>query len=183
MMDCWRMMQWPLYLLARDRNPDDPGRFLKEIQDWSNDNLERTHNYIQWLFPLAELSGFNSGAPVLDENTIQHFRGSPELRANLRTSFVRMLVFYGFDMADDPLRVVPSKSFCERARNWMNRSNHNHLRITRILKSVTTLGLEEEAIAFFQCLEALYRLKLDEQEPQISEGTFLYWRSAVNSDN
>jgi Opioid growth factor receptor (OGFr) conserved region len=164
-------------------SPDDKGRFLEEIQNWSNDKLERTHDYIQWLFPLTERSGFIPGAPVLDEDTIHEFHAQPELRSNLRISFVRMLGFYGFNLANDPLRVVPSKSFTERSRNWLNRSNHNHLRITRILKSMTTLGLEEEAIAFFQCLEALYRLKPDEREPQISEETFHYWQSAVNSDH
>lgn len=164
-------------------SPDDRGRFLKEIQDWSDDKLERTHDYIQWLFPLAERSGFNPRAPVLDENTIHEFDSRPELRANLRTSFIRMLGFYGFDIVDGPLRVIPSKSFRERAKNWLTRSNHNHLRITRILKSMTTLGLKEESFAFFQCLAALYRLRPDEREPQISEDTFLYWQSAVNSDH
>jgi Opioid growth factor receptor (OGFr) conserved region len=33
--------------------PDNQGRFLKEIQNWSDERLERTHDYIQWLFPLT----------------------------------------------------------------------------------------------------------------------------------
>ena len=37
-----------------DAVPDHRGRFLREIQNWSDEDLERTHDYIQWLFPLAE---------------------------------------------------------------------------------------------------------------------------------
>jgi hypothetical protein len=162
---------------------DDQGRFLKEIQNWSDEKLERTHDYIQWLFPLTERSAFNPRVPVLDEETIDEFHTRPELRANLRTSFVRMLSFYGFNMVEDPLRVIPSRSFVERARNWLNRSNHNHLRITRILKSMTLLALEKEATAFLRCLEALYGKESGEREPRISEETFRFWQSAINTDN
>jgi hypothetical protein len=40
---------------------------------------------------------------------------------------------------------------------WITLGNHNHLRITRILKSLLTLGLQEEAVAFYDCLEDIYR--------------------------
>jgi len=39
--------------------PDDRGRFLREIHRWPDYKLEQTHDYIQWLFPLAERSGFS----------------------------------------------------------------------------------------------------------------------------
>lgn len=159
-------------------SPDDRGRFLKEIQNWSDDELERTHDYIQWLFPLVEHSGFNPGAPVLDESTIHEFHVRAELRANLRTSFLRMLTFYGFELGEDPVRIVPSKSFAERATNWLSRSNHNQLRITRILKSTNMLGLKKESSTLQNCLEALYRIEANKREPGISKETFKYWESA-----
>ena len=33
---------------------DHRGRYLRDIQQWWDDRLEETHDYIQWLFPLAE---------------------------------------------------------------------------------------------------------------------------------
>ena len=36
--------------------PDHRGRYLHEIQRWSDDQLEKVHDYIQWLFPLPEPS-------------------------------------------------------------------------------------------------------------------------------
>ena len=51
------------------------GYSLQEIQnDWSDQQLELVHNYIQWLFPLTEFSAFNPSAPVLDSETIARFR-------------------------------------------------------------------------------------------------------------
>ena len=162
---------------------DGEGRFLREIQYWPDHKLESTHDYIQWLFPLAETSGFQPDAPILDAKGIQEFRSRSELRRNLRASCVRMLVFYGFELQeDDSLRIVPSKSFGERSRNWLTPSNHNHLRITRILKSLRLLGLEEEAAVFFRCLAGLYGKESATPAPRISEETFSYWRSAANSE-
>lgn len=162
------------------RAVDDRGRSLRQIWRWPDEKLERVHDYIQWLFPLTEPSGFNPEAPTLDEEAIHEFRTRPELRTNLRVSFIRMLVFYGFELIEeDPLRVVPSESFHDRSRNWLTSSNHNHLRITRILKSLRLLGLEEEAAAFFRCLKGLYGKESVMPRPRISEETFSYWRSAV----
>jgi hypothetical protein len=46
---------------------DHRGRYLNEIQKWPDDQLEAVHDYIQWLFPLPESSGFNVAVPVLTE--------------------------------------------------------------------------------------------------------------------
>ena len=160
--------------------PDDRGRSLQQIWRWSDEKLERVHDYIQWLFPLPEPSSFNPEAPTLDQQAIREFRARAELRANMRSSFMRMLVFYGFKLIEeDPLRVVPSESFIERSRNWLRLSNHNHLRITRILRSLRLVGLEEEAVALSRCLAALSEKESSSPEPRISEETFGYWRAAA----
>jgi len=73
--------------------PDDRGRSLRQIWRWPDEKFERVHDYIEWLFPLPEPSSFNPEAPILDEETIREFRTRPELRASLRSSFLRMLAF------------------------------------------------------------------------------------------
>ena len=50
---------------------DHRGRCLREIQEWPDDQLESVHDYIQWLFPLPEPSGFNVAAPVLIRESIR----------------------------------------------------------------------------------------------------------------
>ena len=166
-----------------DAGPDNRGRFLKEIQNWSDDELGRTHDYIQWLFPLDEPSGVNLNAPTLNAYTINRFRSDADLRRRLQASLVRMLAFYGLEMrATVPLSVVCTASFPERAENWLTPSNHNHLKITRILRSLCLLGLEDQADSFFRFLEMLYEMESTRPHPRISLETFGYWRSALDPD-
>jgi len=160
---------------------DDRGRHLKEILRWPDAQLEEVHDYIQWMFPLSERSGFNIHAPVLTLPEISEFRSNPELRQNLKTSFLRILGFYGLILSmSHPLKVKRALHFEEASLNWISQGNHNHLRITRILKSLLTLGLEEEALAFYVCLEDIYRAECAKSSPGISEATFSFWQRAAN---
>jgi hypothetical protein len=68
------------------------GRSLQQIWRWPDEQLERTHDYIQWLFPLTERSVFNSHAPILNAQVIQEFRARLELRENLRASLAETTV-------------------------------------------------------------------------------------------
>jgi hypothetical protein len=159
--------------------PDDQGRYLADTWAWPDSSLEACHDFIQWLFPLLEPSRINPRAPLLYDATIREFRSRPELQDRLRRSFELMLRFYGFEMLHEPLRVLPAPDFQRQAENWLRPGNHNHLRITRILKCLCLLGLEPEARAFFECLHCLY----DTQEPgraAISERSFRFWESAVS---
>jgi hypothetical protein len=158
--------------------PDHQGRYLREILAWPDDELERVHDYIQWLFPLTERSGFSVSAPILDEQTIGEFHSCAELQGNLRAAFLRLLAFYGFEICESsPPTVRRACSFAGRSNNWLTASNHNHLRITRILKSLRTLGLETEATAFFNCLAGIYNEESVKEFPGISDETFRFWQS------
>src|SRR5438874_20180 len=42
---------------------DDRDRTIADIWCYSHNELEGVHDYIQWLFPLAERSAFNPAAP------------------------------------------------------------------------------------------------------------------------
>jgi hypothetical protein len=158
------------------RAPDHAGRFVHEIQQWPDERLEAVHDFIQWLFPLAEPSPVNPLAPVLDRTTVEAFAARPELRQSLRLSFLRMLRFYGLEMRPGPPQAVGlAANFSERAANWLDPGNHNHLRITRILKSLALLGLRDEASWFLACLETIYA-----QEPgRISAVSLRFWRAAI----
>ena len=72
---------------------DHRGRYPREIQEWQDDQLESVHDYIQWLFPLPEPSGFNVAAPVLTRESIRDFLARPDLQENLRVSFLRLMNF------------------------------------------------------------------------------------------
>jgi len=164
----------------RGSEPDHRGRYLHEIQKWPDSQLEAVHDYIQWLFPLPEPSGFNLAAPVLDRESIQEFRKRPDLQEKLRVSFLRMTNFYGLEArSGEQIRVTHAPNFAAKRTVWLSPGNHNHLRITRILRCLTVLGLEAEAKAFFECLCEIYDHEQDKPMPAISDDAMLYWREAV----
>jgi hypothetical protein len=137
--------------------PDHAGRTLEEILAWSHDQLERTHDYIQWLFPTTAPSRYNASAPLVTEATKEAFQAQPTLRQKLAHASLRMWFFYD----------VPGKPF------WVTRSNHNFLRITRIITSLRELGLSEEAHSFLARMRTIYLAHANDQTPLI------FWEQAA----
>ena len=166
----------PLVAFYEGSAPDDRERSLENVLAFDDEQIEHVHNFIQWLFPLQERSGANPAAPILDDATIDAFRTRPELRANLRRSLDRMLRFYGFTW--DGERIVEGPSFSGRSF-WLRAGDHNHLRLTRMLRSLQVLGEPHAARALFAALAALYRDERNIERDQISERTFRFWEDAV----
>ncbi|KAI1841619.1 hypothetical protein JX266_012172 [Neoarthrinium moseri] len=141
------------------KGPDNRGRLLEEILKWSDERLEFSHDYIQTLFPLPEGSMF-ANAPVVDEETFLYWRQSGgELNANMRRALERMLSFYGFaiewqdhEKGGSTAEVTVKAGGEANLARWVVRMDHNHLRITRIIRSLRVLGLTEEARAFYAAL-------------------------------
>jgi hypothetical protein len=121
------MANTPIIAFYSGTKPEHRGRCLHEIQQWTDDQLETAHDYIQWLFPLSERSGFNVAAPVLTRDSMQEFRTRPELQQKLRVSFLRMLNFYGFEArSGQQTTVTRATNFAVKAAGWLSPSNHNH---------------------------------------------------------
>jgi hypothetical protein len=83
-----------------------------------------------------------------------------------------MLGFFGLQLEGTPPRVLERPNFGIRAEIWLG--SHNLLRITRILISPRTLGLEQYARAFYDFLEQLYAW-----EPARIGSSIEYWRRAA----
>lgn len=132
---------------------DSEGRTLTEILAWDDDELEAVHDYIQWMFPTRRPSGVNPDAPLVTAATIDAFAENPALRERLRKAFTRMLSFYGLVRAGERIAMDPAR-FDDRAHVWLRPGNHNHLRLTRIMDSLATLGLDPEARELRRCLIA-----------------------------
>lgn len=163
-----------LITFYRNETPDHAGRRLSDLWAFDHARLEAEHDFIQWLFPLETPSPVNPEAPTLDAGTIRAFRESPELRANLRRSLQLMLDFYGLAFGDEAT-IGAAANFQERAANWLRSMNHNHLRLTRIVRSLHLLGLEREALALQSCLLALAA----NHPAAISPRTRHFWSTAT----
>ena len=171
------MSESALIAFYRGDGRDHRGRLLSHIHQYSNESLERHHDYIQWLFPLQEPSAANPEAPLLTSADIAAFAVDESLRKALIRSFRLMLQCYSLELVEDgdTITVRQGDFFDEYSRIWLTPGNHNFLRITRILRSLSLLGLQQHAVAFLKCLEDIYA----EEQKTIGETTMSYWRRAA----
>ena len=171
------MAESPLVAFYRGDGRDHRGRLLSHIRQYAFVDLERHHDYIQWLFPLPEPSGANADAPLLSKDDMAAFASDDSLRKALLQSFELMLDFYGLALVATgaTVTVVRSQHFHGRTAQWLTPGNHNFLRISRILRSLTMLGLGVYATAFLKSLEGIYA----ETASTIGDTTMGYWRRAV----
>ena len=133
---------------------DQSKRTIHDIWNFSNNQLEKVHNYIQWIFPTSKKSDYNTHAPVLTKKDMQQFsEGSNSViyKKNMRHSLDLMLHFYGLKRIKNKISIDPS-CFKSRSKQWLLPDNHNLYRLTRIIQSLTECGLEREAKALYQCL-------------------------------
>jgi len=138
------------------KTPDYRGRTFAMLLQQSDHQAETTHDYIQWMFPLDEPSRSVNGVPVLNELDIEEIRQSSLAQANLAKSTSWFL------------------GFLERNDHWIIKYNHNHLRITRVIKSLRLLASDKAADEFRDKVLALAgdNLNLVDQK---ARG---FWRSA-----
>lgn len=119
------------------------GVYIEEVlSKWKGDyeKLEHNHTYIQWLFPLRE-QGLNFYAKELTTYEIEEFKKTKEAIRRFFLAYKMMLEFFGIKLIDKTGNVARAANWQERFQH-LNESQHNYLRITRILKSLGELGYE-----------------------------------------
>ena len=160
----------------RGTGTDHRGRTIDQVWAFDHDELERIHDFIQWLFPTDRPSAFNAWAPVLTAESIAALRGLPDLRPRVERSLDVMLDFYGLRRHDgSTVTIEPFVTLEARGPRWWGAGNHNHLRLTRIITSLGLLGLPDEAVALERALQAIRR----ERRTGISDETARYWAAAA----
>lgn len=156
---------------------DARNRTLPTILSWPDRELEYNHDFIQTLFPLPESSMFAS-APVINPAVHEAFATRTELRDSLAKALDRMLSFYGLALTTSPSptyhKVGKADNFASASGNWLTRFNHNHLRLTRIIRSLRVLSLPSHASALYTFLST------DEEVVSVvGSKTQMYWRRAA----
>jgi|SRR5690606_23393420 len=135
---------------------DNKNRTLNDYLRFSYENLETTHDFIQWMFPLNETSNYNELAPILtkdDINIIIDNNGQQKII----NSF---LFFYDFLLEN---------------RSWIySIPNHNWLRISRVIKCLRLFNLDSFAQSFHQANMIL--MKLPEHK------SVDFWKEALSKE-
>ena len=135
---------------------DHQKRMITEIWGWSDNAWEEEHDFIQWLFPLNEKSMAVPNAPVIREPEITWIQESEKAQGSLQKSTDRY------------------KEFLASEKYWKLSHNHNHLRITRVIKSLRLLRSDDEANRFKHWIAG----ELGDHIDKISEKTKQFWRLA-----
>ena len=148
-----------LISFLRGEGPDINGRTLSSLNDSCDDELEQSHDFIQWMFPSDIPSKHNDYAPVLTKEQIEMIRNDDLIKEWIRMSLLRMLYFY-------------------KGSWWITRRNHNFLRITRILRCLWLSGLKWEYDKLQIVLDRIYNKHSD----IIGSVTYTYWKNANDND-
>ncbi len=136
---------------------DNNERTFDFVMQQDDDWFESEHNYIQWLFPLLEESYNVYEAPVLDLTEVTLIRNNQVALENQIKALGRMVVFY------------------KKNDLWLVPMDHNHLRITRILKSIRLLHSLPVAESFYDLI--MERVK--ETGSQVEPRNIAFWTDAV----
>jgi hypothetical protein len=151
-------MHGQIIAFYRHQGTDDKGRTLKQLWEFSNEQIEKSHDFIQWLFPLPEPSNHNLNAPILDNDTIDIFKRDRVLRKNLARSYVYFINFLGFriKVENGQVEIARDELMFEIAKKvWLRPRSHNFLRITRVIRSTKLLGLANCSKALLKAMEEL----------------------------
>lgn len=135
---------------------DGRGRTLFEVLALDDASLERHHDFIQWLFPLDEPSAAVPDAPVLDAAAVEAVRASTLAQCALAAATDRMDRFY------------------LRTDQWLRPNDHNHLRITRIIRSLRLLSGDAAADAFRDAIQ----WRVEATRAPVSARSRGYWLTA-----
>lgn len=154
-------------------SPNTDGLTIEKIWPFSDDELEHSHDVIQWLFPTIEASRFNPDTPCLTQVDIQLWKANLELKANFMETLNRFLSFLGLSYEEG--KIV----FRVRRKNVWCGLNHNWLRITRVLNRLSTLGFDKECKDLFECLAGMNESK----DFEITDEVFQHWKNAARFQN
>ena len=150
------MVARPILMFLEGEGADARGRTLFKVLAMDDVALEHTHDFIQWLFPLPEPSAAVPGAPVLTPGEIQAIRNSELAPLALAAATDRMASFY------------------RTTHDWLMPNDHNHRRITRIIRSLRLLVGDAEADAF----HAFILARVAATRAPVSARSRGYWATA-----
>ena len=135
---------------------DHKKRKLLDIIKEDDHFWEREHDFIQWLFPLDEKSMAVPKSPVLRAPEIQDIKDSQIAQEALQKATKRF------------------KQFLHNSFDWRYYNDHNHLRITRVIKSLRLTVSDASATNFKRWIYD----ELDEDLERISHKTRSFWQDA-----
>ena len=140
----------------RNEEVDFKGRLLTDIWNYTDHEIETNHDFIQLIFPLDKPSKavFNN-LFLKNNNQIDMLRADDLVKKNILKSRDWFLIFL------------------KNNDQWKNYSDHNQLRITRIIECLRLLISNTDANDFYEII-----LKLLGKDITINPITLEFWKKA-----
>ena len=146
-------MNFHNFLLGKDS--DFKNRMIQDIWNYSDNEIEINHYFIQILFPLNKKSQSSFHGYYLDtDELVQILKDDNLVKQNIIKSSEWFL------------------SFLKRDKYWKRGYNHNQLRITRVIECLRLLIDEESADKFYTSIIDIC------DQTQINQKTLSYWKNA-----
>ena len=140
----------------RGETQDVKGRYLSDIWNFTDEQIEFTHDFISLVFPLETQSNNSSQYFYLyDKELIKVMRADILVKTNLIKSTEWFL------------------GYLKRNHAWQSKFNHNQFRITRIIRSLRLLVSDKEADKFYKNV-----LDLLDQDHIVNEKSLVFWAGA-----
>lgn len=147
------LAQWVSDFLD-DKRRDPRGLSVANYCQLDDDWWEICHGHIQWAFPLPEASAMQPDSPVVN---LEFYDSLSENQLNnLRALYARYREFLAF------------------TAQWASPQDHNHLRITRVIRCLTLANLPVAAKSFYDWVV--------DNHPLVPSNTRWYWREALNKN-
>lgn len=152
------MSQLTEFLLADGKIPN--GNTFNQIMNQEVSVFESYHDQIQWLFPLPEASQVQPQSPILQAKEYHILREG----------------YFHLD------RLVSSKRFMleffDSYKDWMAPFDHNHLRISRVIKCTSLFRGPVYADDFKNMIWKI--LRENDRHMVITNNTLSHWLNAVS---
>ena len=144
------------YKFLLQEEADFKGRLLSDIWNFTDDEIERHHDFIQLIFPLDKPSrAVFHGYYLNDKNVIEQIRNDQSVKDNIIKSKEWFLDFLDIN------------------NRWKNYTDHNQLRITRIIECLRLLVSNEEADNFYKTVISMLGT-----DSKVNNKTLEFWSTA-----
>lgn len=129
---------------------DSNNRVHNDILRFSDEEMEKCHDFIQWFFPTITPSAYDNLAPLLNQETIELLKDDAVFQARFSMGLKRIFRFWRLQYRGDGKNLILLNISSKRF--WMEYDNHNLLRMSRVMESCRLLGFEEVARSLFEVL-------------------------------
>ena len=151
---------------------DHKGRSYIETLKWTDAELERCHDQVQWIFPLHEASKHAKVAPIVTPEIVNEAKKDKRVIKNLLLAVERFKEFYGIGEHED----------FQKQSQWCQDRDHNLLRITRIIRCLRLFDLDLEACEFYADVMKVANRYRIQNGKTLNQATGEYWFRAL-TDN